>query len=472
MHQHENVFLHFVVAIFLGIFTSFADAHTDSDRILPLNLSNEKLVVLPYQTFQEASDSNERQTLRINKVLSHFQVPTVFPHEESVDSIFSQITNPKSRQDIQNQLKFLDPQSLLQRFIEIRSNLIRFNYPSLTNPTFAWSQQLPNQSSPPRPFSSLVGLKIGLDPGHMGGSRWDRLTGKFVRDQNGRELSEGLLNLQFALLLKQRLERRGAVVRLTTSQLQPATTLDYSTFDLAPFARFELRESTTEPWFLNLINQNTTDTEMIRRFERASQVRYFFSEAARRDYFIKRADLWARSKILNDFNADIALVIHFDATSSDSYESTEPNPQAPNETKAFVFGSYEIGEANSLQSLSYLAKRSISNDDYTNSKLVSRALVKRLSANLGLKLDTSSPINGQLIEPGIRSRNLVVSRYLKSSAVSYLETLFYNRPAEFNALLRRDHALNINGVQYPYSERLKKVVDATELGLIDFVEAR
>lgn len=464
MIQFQFSILKISVIFVLLIFSLASFSHTDSDRILPLELSQTTLV-----PFNESLMPWSEQVRRTQKVMAHFQVPNVFPHEDSTESIFSSIRNPKSRLDFQTQLKYFDPQSLLSRFIQISANLIQFHFPNRDNPTYSWNGQLPNSPIPPIRKNSLIGLRIGIDPGHMAGRTWDRLTGKYVRDSQGRELSEGLLNLQVALLLKQKLEARGAIVRLTTSLPQPATNLDYNTFDIKPFARFELRESAHESWFQTLIQANSTDTEMIRRFEQSSQVRYLFSENSRRDYFIKRADLWARSKIMNDFNADIVIVIHFDAASSGGYDSTEPNPQMPNETKAFVFGSYEPGETASLQSLSYLAKRAIHNDDFVNAKSLSRAIVKNMNSQLGLKLDTSSSTNGQLIEPGVRSRNLVVSRYLRASSVTYLETLFYNRPVEFEALLRRDYSMNIGGSTYTYSQRLKKIVDATESGIIDFV---
>ncbi len=437
-------------------------AHSDSERILPLEYE------LTYFQILKSTPARER-VRRTQLVLDHFNVPEVYSHELRPSEIFGSIQNLKTSPESQNQLKFFDPTGLLKTVLKFTSNRALFDFSSQDNSEFQWSSPLPSQSSPPQKPKSWVGLRIGIDPGHMAGQEWDRLTGKFVRDQNGRTLSEGLLNLQVALLLKKRFEQRGAIVRLTTSGPRPATKVDYKTFELDPYARFEIRESVIEPWFLKLIQEKTSDSEMLRRFENSPQVKQLFSNSSRRDFFIKRVDLWERARILNEFKPDLVLVIHFDATASKDYESTEPNPQAPNETKSFIFGSYESGEASSFVSASYLAKRILYKDDFQNSFNLSQSIVKRLSQNLKLSLDTSNPINGQLIQPGIRSRNLTVPRYLQTSSVAYLETFFYNRPDEFRALLRQDHVMAIEGVNYSYSNRLIEVANAVELGVADFL---
>src|SRR5690606_30097590 len=76
-------------------------------------------------------------------------------------------------------------------------------------------------------------LRIALDPGHMGTPEWDRWGAKYTQDARGRYLSEGLLVLQLAYLLRDRFVARGAEVIFTRDR--PGTVAgDYSKFDPIP----------------------------------------------------------------------------------------------------------------------------------------------------------------------------------------------------------------------------------------------
>ena len=78
----------------------------------------------------------------------------------------------------------------------------------------------------PQPGRPLAGVRITIDPGHLGGS-FARMEARWFRIGNSRPVEEGEMTLLVARLLKQRLETMGALVSLTrnrsgaTSSLRP-----------------------------------------------------------------------------------------------------------------------------------------------------------------------------------------------------------------------------------------------------------
>ena len=91
------------------------------------------------------------------------------------------------------------------------------------------AQHFKSQFYSQQAFRPLTGLKVAIDPGHMGGEKWDEHTGKFMQpigQTNGRndKVSEGDLNLQTSMLLASQLEALGAEVRLTRYEQEAVAT--------------------------------------------------------------------------------------------------------------------------------------------------------------------------------------------------------------------------------------------------------
>lgn len=70
----------------------------------------------------------------------------------------------------------------------------------------------------------LTGLKIAIDPGHIGGT-WAKIEERWFVVGDGNPVQEGDMTLQVAKLLKPRLEALGATVTLVRETLQPVTNL-------------------------------------------------------------------------------------------------------------------------------------------------------------------------------------------------------------------------------------------------------
>ena len=76
----------------------------------------------------------------------------------------------------------------------------------------------------PQPGKPLAGLRIAIDPGHLGGD-FAQMEARWFRIGNSHPVEEGKMTLIVAKLLKQRLERMGAQVWLTRTKNGATTPL-------------------------------------------------------------------------------------------------------------------------------------------------------------------------------------------------------------------------------------------------------
>jgi N-acetylmuramoyl-L-alanine amidase len=75
---------------------------------------------------------------------------------------------------------------------------------------------------PAPPERPLDGLKIAIDPGHIGG-RWGKMEERWFQLPGSLPVQEGDMTLQVAKLLKPQLEALGATVTLVRSETEPVT---------------------------------------------------------------------------------------------------------------------------------------------------------------------------------------------------------------------------------------------------------
>ncbi len=94
--------------------------------------------------------------------------------------------------------------------------------PSATTPPRRWrtAAELP-QTTPDKP---LAGLRIAIDPGHIGGA-WAKIEERWLVVGEGTPVCEGDMTLHVANLLRTRLEALGATVSLVRDKPEPVTSL-------------------------------------------------------------------------------------------------------------------------------------------------------------------------------------------------------------------------------------------------------
>ena len=73
-----------------------------------------------------------------------------------------------------------------------------------------------------QPGRELAGVKIGLDPGHIGGS-WSRMEERWFQVGDSKPIQEGDMTLLVAKLLEPKLQKLGATVVFVRDKLEPST---------------------------------------------------------------------------------------------------------------------------------------------------------------------------------------------------------------------------------------------------------
>jgi N-acetylmuramoyl-L-alanine amidase len=321
------------------------------------------------------------------------------------------------------------------------------------------------------PEQALKGLRIAFDPGHMGSEVWDKRTGKFVIDHaTGRKLSEGVMNLQIALLLEDDFRRLGAETMITHRHLAPVTDLPYETFDLKPYALRELREDSLDPWFQDLLAIGSESSPALyEAFSTSSHFRKLFDEFERGNYFILDEDLDARVNVINAFHPDITLIIHLDIASP----ANDPNGISERErdgTKVYVPGGMVLQEMSSRLDRKFLGRHLLDTKAWQASVSLGHQIVGHIHSELDVPFDHNDPDTSVQVEPGVFARDLTVQRGLYAQATSYIEGLFYSDRKEFEALSDTKHPMKIDGEDHPYSDRLLGIVKAIQDGVLAFVQ--
>ena len=159
---------------------------------------------------------------------------------------------------------------------------LRFATPGHTKPTpRQWKSAADLPPAPPA--KPLTGLRVAIDPGHIGGP-WARLEERWLSIGNGTPIREGDLTLTVANLLKPRLERLGATVSLVRMQTEPVT-------DLRAENLLDLAKATAPP----------ADSPAALR------------KTAER-LFYRTAEIHARAQLVNGtLKPDLVLCLHFNA---------------------------------------------------------------------------------------------------------------------------------------------------------------
>ncbi|MCM2321734.1 MAG: N-acetylmuramoyl-L-alanine amidase [Oligoflexia bacterium] len=407
---------------------------------------------------------------RARAILEHFGVPP----EEDTQASLADLQGAQTSSGLALALPFLDRDGAFARYSAVQdgARLSVFQDPgSRTSPDFTVTLASEGSAPPVSVFVErlrlaaasataerpLAGLRIAIDPGHMGGEPWDERAGKFVKDGKGNLLSEGLLVLQLGLLLEQELTALGAEVMLTRRGLTPVTTLPYETFELKPFAEVELRESVDDEWFQSLLPTAQAGPRLFRAFAANASFRKIFSEQMRWKYFFLGEDLDARVRAIRAFAPDITLALHLDV-----------GPRGVNATKVYVPGGFFADEFATREQRRDFAWHLLDGPAWQASVSLSRAIVSQMSLRLGIPMETSGLGNSVPVEPGVFARNLAVQRRITGSAVAYLECLHYSDPAEFSRLRQYTRSMEIEGRQYGYSERLVQLAEAVRDGVVSF----
>jgi N-acetylmuramoyl-L-alanine amidase len=410
-------------------------------------------------------------------VWNHFQVS---PEEANTDLV-SLYDGKQNNYNINRILSLLDGKKQFRRFSIMDSSELKFFFDRESKNDLDVTLQLSNEST----FESdavkrlkaaknnskklpLQGLKIALDPGHMSTKEWDKRTGKYVHDKKGNIISEGLINLQTCLVLKEEFEKLGAIVMVTREDHNPISKISLQNLDVADYGRKYLKNNSLSPWFLNLLATAPVGPALFKNFEASTDFQKLFKETARENYFIKGADLQARVDKIEEFSPDISLIIHYDSHDP-ADDPNGMNTKKYSRVKTYVHGSVDPEEWSGAKERSYVLHHIMDSTSYDFSKILSEEVVNGLKNGLKLGYDVTGAGSSYQVSPGVFARNLFITKKLYGHAHTYVECLHYNDPTEFKALLKKDFIMKIDGKPTYYSKRLRDVAFSIRNGVLNFM---
>ncbi|MEM9720611.1 MAG: hypothetical protein AAGA10_15220 [Bacteroidota bacterium] len=301
----------------------------------------------------------------------------------------------------------------------------------------------------------LTGMRVAIDPGHIGGSMEEaELEGKYVKvrptnSRPGVAFWEANLNLTTAFLIKKELEKLGAEVMMTREKPGQSA--------IGP-----LYKDWRKNYFLKAVDQEVRAGRMSQQ-----KAKFWRTQATENDIFrrfFNILDLRMRATKINAFRPHATLIIHYNVD-KDNWDNRDREgyfkPGYANYSMAFVPGSMGLGDLRTLEGrinflrllLGYSIPESIrlsslyldANTYYTHVPIVQR----------GKEPDYLPEFCLPTSKPGVYARNLALTRLVKSP-LCYGESLCQDNWRELLWLEKR--GMEVEGI--PTSTRVQLVAAA------------
>lgn len=296
---------------------------------------------------------------------------------------------------------------------------------------------------PQEPGKPLAGLKIALDPGHLGGS-WAKMEERWFQIGNSRPVTEGDMTLLVAKKIASRLDALGAQVYLTRSKPGPVTSLRPARLSSAAKASLadKNKPATAE----------ALQDESERLFYRVGEIR-------------------RRAQLVNEsIRPDIVLCLHFNAEAWG--DENRPSLVDANHLHFLITGAW------SAEELSYDDQRydmlvKLLNRSFTEELPLTGAIARSMASQTGLPPYVYREASAVRVNdnPYIWARNLLANRLFHCPVV-YVEPYVMNSHLVFARIQAGDYdgRRNFGGVMRKsiYREYADAVVD----GLLAYYSKR
>jgi len=293
------------------------------------------------------------------------------------------------------------------------------------------------------PGKPLNGLKVAIDPGHLGGA-WAKMEERWFQIGNSAPVTEGDMTLRVAKMLIPRLTELGAEVFLTRSKPGPLTSQRPEQLrGKAADALREKGESTAG---------DAVQKESERLFYRASEIR-------------------RRAKLVNEsIHPDIVLCLHFNAEAW----GNEKNPTLvqENHLHLLVTGAWGRSELEyEDQRLDMLVK--LLNRSFNEEVAVSNAVASTMAKATGLPPYVYR--GGSVVRvndnPYIWARNLLANR-LFTCPVVYIEPYVMNNRLVFARIQAGDYDGRRDFGGVPRVSIYREYADGVVAGLVNYYSKR
>ncbi len=270
---------------------------------------------------------------------------------------------------------------------------------SLESPKF-WRAPTELPDLPPNSSKPLQGLRIAIDPGHIGGKwvTWDDR--HYIIGRDTISVNEGEMTLQVAKILERDLGLLGATVILTRPDLEPVT-----------HERIETLRDEARSYLIS--RKKVPSSGLI--------------ESTAKAMFAISSEIRARGDLPNaSIQPDLALCLHFNA-------SPWPNPRrpsflSPNHLHVLVNGCYSPDEMREDDTRFEMVLRILQRVYYEELKLAD-ALSTSLRHESGLPSFSYDGTNGMAINDNdlVWARNLLANRVFSCPVVFFEPYCMNNR---------------------------------------------
>lgn len=324
---------------------------------------------------------------------------------------------------------------------------------------FKYNNPIPEQktaSNIQNNTKSLKGLKIAIDPGHFAG---DFETGKvemkylsFKKDPANQlpdsiRIAEGMLTYATAYLLKEKLEAEGAIVFLTRQK-----------------NGFTAFGKTFDQWIKEDLTKTADSLHRIGKLSDSMWKTIKDPKTSKRNKFLffKDIELAKRAEIINKFNPDLTIIIHYNV---DETNTNWEKPGQKNFNMTFVGGAFMGGDLSSPEKR-FEFLRLLLSDNLDASITLSSSMIESFEKNLNVKTAQTQDakyLHESCLYTGVKGvycRNLQLTRYIHSPLV-YGETLYQDNITECK-LLNEENDKTKN-------KRVQQVAEAYYQGVKNYV---
>ena len=311
----------------------------------------------------------------------------------------------------------------------------------------------PAKSLPPaKATKPLAGLRIALDPGHLGG-RWAKMEERWFQVGNTKPVTEGDLTLRVSRLLALRLRKLGATVLFVRNSTQPITSKRPANFkDLA--RKILVKNGVPRPRD-EVLNPKDPDKEGTIRFQ--SEILFYrYSEIRRRAVLVN-----------TKLHPDLVLCLHFNAEGWG--DPASPTLLDTNHLHLLVNGSYLQDEL-ALDDERFEMVRRLLSRVYDEELPLADTVAASMAKATGLpafQYPTTLTTTKVGTSGYVYARNLLATRLYRCPVV-YCEPYVMNSNDAFARIQAGDYegVKEVNGVER--KSIFREYADSVAEGLVDY----
>ena len=311
----------------------------------------------------------------------------------------------------------------------------------------------PAKSLPPaKPEKPLLGLKIALDPGHLG-SKWAKMEERWFQVGNSQPVQEGDLTLRVARMLAPRLHELGAKVFFVRNSNEPTTPKRPADFrELA--RKILIKDGVPQPR-ADVLDPNDPEKEQTIRWQ--SEI-----------LFYRYSEIRRRAALVNfKLHPDLVLCLHFNAEGWG--DPNNPTLTDANHLHLLVNGSYLAEELEFDDERFEMIRRLLSRA-YEEELPLADTIATTMARETGLP-PYEYPTNNTTTKVGtsgyVYGRNLLATRLYRCPVV-YCEPYVMNSNDVFARIQAGDYegTRSVNGVER--KSIFREYADSVADGLVDY----